>query len=63
MDDKNRIEFTFYPSENNDRDSYTNLIFETKKDTLAELCNYCRKFALAIGWREEDVNKYFEKDC
>ena len=60
MDEKDRIEFTFYPAESNELNQYVSLTFEVNKCNLDEFISMCKKFGYAIGFSYQALSDYFK---
>lgn len=60
---KNRYEFTFYPGDETGDEDYVSLTFEAPEHLHAAVFHrMCKKFARALGYAPEAIEKYFGKD-
>lgn len=57
--DKPRIEFNFYPANDDDNYNYISLTYECNTLHIREFHDFCKRFAAALGYEAASIEEYF----
>ena len=59
----NQVSFSFHPDNKEDCNEFYLNFFVNKGMTIGELHRLCKRFALALGYSEKNVEDAFGEDC